>query len=55
MTMCDTCFIINNQARMTKSKTSACGQVVIDETGFGLCEEKMVEFPDSPGSKEIKA
>lgn len=26
----------------------ACGQVVIIEAGFGLCEENMVEFPDTP-------
>lgn len=41
-------FIIKNQARITKSKTMACGQVVIIEAGFGLCEENMVEFPDTP-------
>lgn len=26
----------------------ACGQAVIIEAGFGLCEENMVEFPDTP-------
>lgn len=43
--------MINNQARIPKSKTLVCGQAVIVEAGLGLCEEKMVVSPDSPGAK----
>lgn len=42
-------ILYNNQATITKSNTLACGQAVIMEAEFsGLCEEKMVEFSDSP-------
>ena len=41
----------NNQAKIIKGKTLVYGQAVIIEDGLGLCEEKMVELPDSPGQK----
>ena len=53
MTTCDTWFIINNQARITKSKILACGQAVIIETGFRLCEEKWLNFQTVQEQKYI--